>query len=100
MAKPVISAEVQVEVTSLIESFNAKIFKGSADLYYTPRFKGSFLYLDRKEYNNISPVARLGYTGDIHKWDFAIFKWSSETYDPDDFFFLVSNLWMALLREP
>lgn len=87
MGKPVISAEVQVEAAALIEAFNAKAFKGSADLYYIPRFKGSFLYLDRKEFHNISPVARLKYTGDFKKWEFAIFKWSSETYDPDEWMF-------------
>ena len=32
-------------------------------------------------------MARLKYTGDIKKWDFAIFKWSTESYDPDERFF-------------
>ncbi len=87
MGKPVISAEVRLEATAIVEAFNAKVYKGSADLYYIPRFQGSFLYLDRKEYRNTSPVARLKYTGDINKWEFAIFKWSRETYDPDERFF-------------
>lgn len=83
----------------LIDAFNKKNFKGSADFIYVPRFKGNFLYLDRKGYNRIAPVARLKYTGNIKKWDFAIFKWSSETYDPDEWFFPEWNTWMAQLRE-
>jgi hypothetical protein len=27
------------------------------------------------------------YTGDTSKWEFAIFKWSTERYDPDEWFF-------------
>jgi hypothetical protein len=29
----------------------------------------------------------LEYTGDIKKWDFAIFKYSDERYDPEEWFF-------------
>ncbi len=87
MAKAVISKEVQQEVWELIDAFNKKSFKGSEHFMYMPKFKGNFLYLDRKEFDKISPVARLKYTGDMKKWDFAIFKWSRETYDPDEWFF-------------
>lgn len=82
-----ISIEVQQEVAGLIDAFNKKTFKGSTDYMYIPKFKGSFLYLTRKEFHLISPVVRLKYTGDIKKWEFAIFKWSTETYDPDECFF-------------
>ena len=87
MAKSIISKEVQQEAAELIGAFNKKTFKGSTDFMYIPKFKGNFLYLNRKEFDRISPVARLKYTGDIKKWDFAIFKWSRETYDPDEWFF-------------
>ena len=46
----------------------------------------------RKEYGKISPVARLTYTGDMKEWEFAIFKWTREQYDPDEWFFPGSNL--------
>lgn len=87
MPKEIISKEMQQQVSDLIDAFNQKTFKGSAHVMYIPKFKGNFLYLDRKEYNKIAPVARLKYTGNIKKWDFAIFKWSSETYDPNEWFF-------------
>ncbi|MEP6947932.1 MAG: hypothetical protein ABI863_01595 [Ginsengibacter sp.] len=87
MAKSPISKEVQQEVATLIDAFNKKTFKGSTDFMYIPMFKGGFLYLNRKEHHRISPVARLKYTGDIKKWDFAIYKWSRDKYDPDEWLF-------------
>jgi hypothetical protein len=87
MAKAIITKEIQQNVSDIIDAFNKKTFKGSADFMYIPKFKGNFLYLNRKEFDMISPVARLKYSGNIKKWEFAIFKWSSESYDPDEWFF-------------
>jgi hypothetical protein len=100
MVTSIISKKVQQAVAELIDAFNKKTFKGSKDFMYMPKFKGNFLYLNRKEFDRISPVARLKYTGNIKKWDFAIFKWSSETYDPDEWFFRVQSMSMVLLKEP
>lgn len=87
MAKAIITKQIQQKASELIDAFNKKTFKRTADVMYIPQFKGSFLYLNRKEYDRVAPVARLKYTGNIKKWDFAIFKWSSESYDPDEWFF-------------
>ncbi|MEP7141895.1 MAG: hypothetical protein ABI707_03440 [Ferruginibacter sp.] len=91
MAKAPITKEIQAEVTAIIDAFNKKTFKGSTDVLYMANFKANFLYPGRKEYELFSPVARLKYTGDINNWEFAIFKWSSETYDPDEWMFPGSN---------
>jgi hypothetical protein len=32
-------------------------------------------------------MCRLTYTGKMDGWEFAIFKWSDEAYDPDEWFF-------------
>lgn len=32
------------------------------------------------------------YFREISEWEFAIFKWSSEIYDPDEYFFSGSEL--------
>ncbi len=87
MAKAIITKEIQQKASDLIDAFNKKFFKGSTDIMYVPKFKGKFLYLDRIEFGRLSPVVRLKYTGDIKKWEFAIFKWSTETFDPDEWFF-------------
>lgn len=55
---------------------------------YVPRFKGNFLYLDREDYGSSpSEICRLKYTGSLDKWEFAIFKHSSNKYDPDEWMF-------------
>lgn len=88
MKKQDISREDQKEIIERIYNFNQKYFRGQTEkLSYFAEFKGKYIYLKRKEYSNISPVARLTYTGNINELGFAIFKWSSESYDPDEWFF-------------
>ncbi len=87
MDKTKIPVEIQEQSKKIISDFNQKELKGNPDLSYVPEFKGNYLYLNRREYNKINPVVRLKYTGNMKKWKFEIFKWSSETYDSEDFFF-------------
>ena len=81
-----IPSAAKQKVEELIEEFNQKTFSQS-DCFYQARFKGKFLYLDRSDYGNLSPICRLTYTGSMDRWEFAIFKWSSEKYDPEEWFF-------------
>lgn len=88
MAKSSIPTSIRQEIVNRIEKFNQENFDDwSEDLSYFPEFKGKHLYLIRREFGKISPIARLTYTGDINKLEFAIFKWSREQYDPDEWFF-------------
>jgi len=88
MAKKVIPKEIQQEIIEIIDNFNKRHFRGRMEVVaYFAELKGKFLYLKRKEFGKISPVARLTYTGDMKEWEFAIFKWSREQYDPEKWFF-------------
>ena len=88
MAKKVIPDNTKQEISKIINDFNKKHYHDYVeDLAYFAEYKGKFLYLNRKEFGKISPVARLTYTGDIKEWKFAIFKWSREAYDPEEWFF-------------
>lgn len=88
MAKAVITEEIKKEVYKIIDDFNKKNFGEDVKvLFYFAEFKGKFLYLKRHEFGANSPVVRMKYTGDMKDWEFAIFKWSSEEYDPDGWFF-------------
>jgi len=88
MKKPTIPEEIKQEMNKIIDEFNKKIFSDRMDrVAYFAEYKGKYLLLNRKEYGNISPVARLTYTGNSKKWDFAIFKWSIEQYDPEEDYF-------------
>jgi hypothetical protein len=78
--------EVKREVKAIVERFNRKNSTRD-DCYYEARFKGKHCHLYRSDYGRLSPICRLTYKGKINGWDFAIFKWSSGTYDPDEWMF-------------
>ena len=93
MVKMTIPKEIQQEVAGIIEEFNKRHFSGRTDtVAYFAKMKGKFLYLNRREFGKISPVARLTYTGDMKEWEFAIFKWTRDNYDPDEWMFPGFNL--------
>ncbi len=86
MKSKAIPADVRENVEQIIEAFNKKNSRRD-DCYYLARFNGKYLYLDRCDYGNVGPICRLTYKGKINDWDFAIFKWSSETYDSEEWMF-------------
>ncbi len=91
MKQKAIPDEVRKEVEQIIERFNSRISRIS-ECHYVSRFHGKYLYLDRSDYGNIGAICRLTYTGKMDSWKFAIFKWSSETYDPEEWMFPGSDL--------
>lgn len=86
MRKKLIPDDIIEKVKSIIEQFNQKELR-NLNCYYVARFQSKFLYLDRYYDDNRSPICRLKYNGKYDEWEFAIFKWSSETYDPEEYFF-------------
>lgn len=70
----------------IVSRFNETHLKERGNDYQT-RYQGKYLYLDRKEPSGISPVCRLKYAGKMDNWDFAVYKFSSDRYDADEFFF-------------
>ena len=76
---------VKAQVEEVVARFN----EGSNDptCFYMARYRGNYLYLDRSDFGRIGPICRLEYTGNMNKWEFAIYKYSSERYDPDEWFF-------------
>ena len=86
MAAKKIPADVQRRAEEIIERFNRKTL-GGGGVRYLPRFKSSFLYLDRQEAGTLGPICRLKFTGSLDAWEFAIFKFSSGTYDADEWMF-------------
>jgi hypothetical protein len=84
--KNAISDEVRAQVEAKVEAFNREVVK-NPHTFFSVRFRGKYAYLDRASYGRVGPRARLTYTGDMEKWDFAIFKYSDEVYDPDEWMF-------------
>ncbi|SRR6266511_768532 len=86
MPKKGIPDEVKQRADAIVAGFNKTVIKNPNSAYVT-RYKGNYLYLDRYDYGRRGSICRLTYTGDFRKWEFAIFKYSSETYDPTEWFF-------------
>ena len=84
MAKPKITAELKDEIEAIVARFNQDVPVYSR---YTTRYRGVFLYLGQEKRGEIWPICRLKYTGDMKQWEFAIYKYSDERYDPDEWFF-------------
>jgi hypothetical protein len=60
--------------------------------HFQVEFKGKYCYLSKiarsfwgKEIE--TKLGRLMWTGDIDKWEFHVFKYSREFYDPNEFLF-------------
>lgn len=86
-----ISDEVRSRVLSTVERFNRDELEAGR-CSYKARFTGPYCYLSRDDYGREGPICRLRYNSGTESWEFAIFKWSSESYDPDEWMFPGSEL--------
>ncbi len=113
MAKPSIPSEIQEQVNQAVENYNK-----TNRAHYKVIFKGKYCYLSRMDNRDheanamlillkrmgVSPeklrsapavetkIGRLEWTGDIGKWSFAVYKYSREAYDADEWMFPGSGL--------
>ena len=80
-----IPEDVRTQVEAAVARFNQSLTgRGTS---YVARFKGSFVYLDRGPPGRKDPTCRLKYAGPGGKWEFAIYKHTSNAYDARDWFF-------------
>lgn len=92
MAKKIISDGVREEVCKIVDEFNKNTIQDPA-YFYAPRFRGAYLYLDRAGFQSFfgkskpSPICRLKFNSGTANWDFAIYKYSDNGYDSDEWFF-------------
>ena len=108
-SKPGIPPEAAQEVRQIVEDFNRKQQES-----YQVSFRGQFCYLSRMDdrrheatamawaakmlgfsgtpqkghlANVVTEIGRLKWGGDMKSWDFAVYKYSRDGYDPDEFWF-------------
>jgi hypothetical protein len=86
MAKQSIPVEIKQQVDAIVERFNHEVVQDMHRFFET-RYRGLYVYLDRRSGYTVSQRGRIKYTGAMDEWEFAIFKYSSETYDPNEWFF-------------
>ena len=87
MAKPKLTQEIKDRADAIVARFNAEELRNQPHAHYTTRYRGAHLYLGHDQQGKLQPVCRLTYTGDMQDWSFAIYRWSREAYDPDEWFF-------------
>ncbi len=86
-----IPSNVEVQLLDKVNEFNKNNLSKSV-YNYTLMMRGRYIYLlFFLSDNSIEKVGRLTYDGNINEMDFAIYKYSSEKYDQDDFMFPGSN---------
>ncbi len=81
-----ISESVKEQVEEIVRRFNGESM-GDPNLHYSVRYRGNYLYLDRIEYGKAGSICRLKFNGKMDNWDFAIYKYSTGSYDSDEWFF-------------
>jgi len=85
MAKKRIPGEIRAQVDAIVEQFNEQEMPSRRGLYI-PRYRGNYLYLDRKSWGGVIRICRLKYNGAMDNWGFSIFKHSNERYASDEWF--------------
>jgi len=78
--------QVRGEALRVIQQFNQKNL-AKTGCRYIPRFKGKYLYLEREDLAGVGPICRLEYAGQRKGWYFAIYKYTDDRYDPEEWFF-------------
>jgi hypothetical protein len=81
-----IPSAIREQVNQIVAHFNQSVIK-NAECFYVPRYSGNYLYLDRHNYGPVGQICRLKYQGQIDNWEFAIYRYSKERYDPEEWFF-------------
>ncbi len=77
---------VCVKIKASVVQFNEDVVK-KPQRSFSVRIRGKYVYIDRDDYGIVGPRARLTYTGDLEQWEFAIYKYSDERYDPNEWMF-------------
>ncbi len=83
MSSKTIPQDIRAQVEAIVARFNRTVVRDRG-AFFSVRFRGRYVYLDRDNYGFIGPRGRLTWTGDMAQWDFAIYKYSSERYDPEE----------------
>lgn len=78
--------EVRQQIEAIVKRFNDEVIQDSQH-FFVVRYHGAFIYLDRFRGDYVSQIGRLKYSGDLTSLEFAIYKYSREKYDPDEWFF-------------
>ena len=83
MTQRSIPESVKNQVDDTVIRFNQQVIEDPI-YFYTTRYEDNFLYLDRTSLGVILPICRLKYTGTMGEWEFAIYQYNTQRYNPDE----------------
>ena len=90
MTQKSIPESVKNQVDETVIHFNQQVIEDP--IYsYTTRYEDYFLYLDRTSLGVILPIRRLKYTGTMGEWEFALYQYNTQRYNPDEKLFAGSD---------
>ena len=87
MRKTKIPPEIKKQADKIVADFNRVILKNQPHRWFETRYRGQYLYLDHPKTYRTWPVCRLTYNGKMDEWGFAIYKYSDECFDPNEWMF-------------
>lgn len=83
-----ITKEIKQQIEEAVMQFNSVEFDSiGKSYYYFATYRGKFIYLNIQNEETVYKAGRLSYTGDLNDMEFAIYKFSRENYDSDEFMF-------------
>ena len=82
MKKNKIPQGVKDEALKTVKTYNEQ-----NNTNYFIYFKGQFAYLERADKKIPTKIGRLKYLPNKKKWDFAVYRYTKERYDPDEWMF-------------
>ena len=79
--------KIKDELTEILLAFNKEHFGNSKDVGYSLSYRGKYIYITGFRGEIYKKVGRLTYEDDLQDMEFAVYKYSSEKFDPDEFLF-------------
>ncbi len=83
MTKDGIPESVRKQVDDIVDLFNQQVVE-DPNYSYTTRYEGIFLYLYKISLGVHLPICRLKYTGSMDDWEFVIYQYNTQSYNPDE----------------
>ena len=87
MPKPKLTPELKAAIDAIVARFNVEELGNDPFAHYVTQYRGAYLYLGHDYMGKFEPICRLTYAGAMHNWEFAIYKYSDDRYDPEEWFF-------------
>ncbi|MBN1311100.1 MAG: hypothetical protein JXB30_06740 [Anaerolineae bacterium] len=81
MTRIVVPSHVRAQIKEIVKAFNEREID-DPECYYVVRFREQYVFLAQDGLGGPYQICRLTYTGDMNRWEFAIYRHIKDRYDP------------------